>query len=206
MNIVLATKNKGKVKEFEKLLADLDIHILPVTDFPQVGKIDESGETFEENALIKATETARMTGYIAMADDSGLAVDALDGRPGVYSARYAGVGADDEANNRKLIEDLEGVPAHERKAAFICVMAVADPSGNSITASGRCEGVIRDVPSGSGGFGYDPHFYLQEEGCTMAELSPEVKNRISHRGRAVGELKKLLPAFLDSLKRKQGYL
>jgi len=200
MDIVLATKNKGKVKELERLLADLHINILPMSDFPEVGEIEESGETFEENALIKAREVANITGYIAMADDSGLAVDALDGKPGVYSARYAGEGAGDEANNRKLIEDMNELSLDKRSAAFICFMAVVDPSGKSITTSGRCEGIVRDVPSGRGGFGYDPLFYVEEYGCTMAELSPEVKNSISHRGRAVAELKKLLPGFLDSLK------
>ena len=200
MDIVLATKNKGKVKEFERLLTDLHINILPMTDFPEVGEIEETGEAFEENALIKAREVARITGHVAMADDSGLAVDALDGRPGVYSARYAGEGAGDGANNKKLVEDLKGIGPHDRSAAFICFMAVVDPSGKSMTVSGRCEGIIKDVPSGSGGFGYDPLFYVEEYGCTMAELSPEVKNSISHRGRAVAELKKLLPGFLDSLK------
>lgn len=200
MNIVLATKNKGKVKELEELLSDLNIHILPLSDFPQVGDIEERGKTFEANALIKAREAARMTGYVAMADDSGLAVDALDGRPGVFSARYAGEGAGDEANNQKLIEDLKDVPHDKRSAAFVCCMAVADPSGNSITASGKCEGIIRDIPLGDGGFGYDPLFYVEEYGYTMAELSPEIKNKISHRGRAVAELKKILPAFLSSLK------
>ncbi|MDH3975464.1 MAG: XTP/dITP diphosphatase [Deltaproteobacteria bacterium] len=199
MDIILATKNKGKVRELERLLADLDINILPMTDFPEVGHIEESGETFEENALIKAREVAKITGHIAMADDSGLAVDALDGRPGVYSARYAGLGAGDEANNRKLIEDLKGVSGDKRSAAFICCMAVAGPSGKSMTAHGKCEGLIRDVPSGNGGFGYDPLFYVEDYRCTMAELSPDVKNQISHRGRAVAELKKRLPAFLDSL-------
>ena len=200
MNIVLATKNKGKVRELENLLADLDIHIIPMSDFPQIGEIEESGETFEENALIKAREVARMTGHMAMADDSGLAVHALDGRPGVYSARFAGPGAGDEANNRKLLEELKGVPIGKRSAAFICFMAVADPSGKSITASGSCEGIIKEIPSGDGGFGYDPLFYVENYGCTMAELAPQIKNRISHRGRAVAELKKGLPAFLDSLK------
>jgi len=196
MDIVLATKNEGKVREFLRLLAGLDLNILSMNNFPEIGDIEESGDTFEANALLKAREVSSITGLIAIADDSGLEVDALDGRPGVYSARYAGKAAGDRENYLKLLEEMKEVPEGRRGAAFVCTIAVCTPTGESITAFGRCKGEIAPAPEGDGGFGYDPVFYLPHFGCTMASLPKEEKNNISHRGKAVKELKKTLPAFL----------
>ena len=199
VKVVLATGNKGKRKEYVQLLDGLGISILMLSDFPELGDVEEDGETFEENALKKAREVAKFTGYVTIADDSGLSVQALGGRPGVYSARFAGEAAGDAANNAKLLKELEGIDESERSAAFVCSIALVHPSGRSVTVSGRCEGMITSSPKGEGGFGYDPLFFLPEFGCTMAELSSEVKNGISHRGRAVAELKKIFPSFMNSI-------
>ena len=196
--IVLATRNIGKLKEFERLLGGLDVTLHTLNEFPDVSDIEESGSTFEENALIKATEVSRTTGMVVIADDSGLAVEALGGRPGVMSARYSGEDADDSKNNTKLILDMQAVPEGERKATFVCVIALATPDGRNMTVNGRCEGEIGFAPKGEGGFGYDPLFYLPDYGCTMAELSPDEKDAVSHRGMAVRELRKVLPEFLAS--------
>ena len=200
MDIVLATRNEGKVREFLRLLTGLDLNILSMNNFPNIGDIEESGDTFEANALLKAKTVSSITGLIAIADDSGLEVDALDGRPGIYSARYAGEAASDEENYLKLLEEMKDVPEDDRGAAFVCTIVVSRPSGESITAVGRCKGVIGSGPEGEGGFGYDPIFYLPDSGCTMASISKEEKNNISHRGEAVKELKKILPAFLTKSK------
>ncbi len=197
MDIVLATRNEGKVREFLKLLAGLDLNILSMNNFPDIGDIEESGTTFEANALLKARTVSSKTGLIAIADDSGLEVDALDGRPGVYSARYAGEAASDRENYLKLLEEMKDVPEGSRGAAFVCTIAASAPSGESITTVGRCKGEIASGPEGEGGFGYDPVFYLPDLACTMASIPKEEKNNISHRGKAVKELKKILPAFLD---------
>ncbi len=198
-DIVLATKNRGKLREFKSLLKDLEINILLLDDFEGLPDVTEDGKSFEENALKKAKEIAAATGCLAIADDSGLVVDALGGRPGIFSARYAGPGADDDENNRKLLAEMEGVPYDERRAAFCCVIAVSDPGGRNFTVSGSCSGYIASEIKGGGGFGYDPLFYLPDNGCTMAELPPEVKNVISHRSEATGKLKARLPGFLSSL-------
>ena len=196
---MLATRNKGKIAEFRKLFASMDINLLSLDDFPDLGEIEESGANFEENALIKARETALHTGHLAIADDSGLSVDALKGSPGVYSARYAGTNASDDENMEKLLLELKGLSADKRKAAFNCVIAAAKPSGESITVKGSCEGIIAETAVGGGGFGYDPLFFLPEYNCTMAELSSGEKNKISHRANAVKELKNVLPSFIRSL-------
>ncbi|MDT8317292.1 MAG: XTP/dITP diphosphatase [bacterium] len=197
MDIVLATRNEGKVREFLKLLSSLDLNILSMNKFPEIGDIDESGATFKENALIKAKRVSSITGLITIADDSGLEVEALDGRPGVYSARYAGDAASDRDNYLKLLEEMKDLPEADRGAAFVCTIASCAPSGEFITTIGRCKGVIASAPDGEGGFGYDPVFYLPDFACTMASLPSGKKNKISHRGKAVEELKKILPAFLD---------
>lgn len=197
MDIVLATRNEGKVREFLRLLAGPDLNILSMNNFPDIGDIEESGSTFEENALLKAKAVSSITGLTAIADDSGLEVDALDGRPGIYSARYAGETASDEENYLKLLEEMKDVPEGDRGAAFVCTIVVSTPSEESITAVGRCKGEIASQPEGEGGFGYDPVFHLPDSGCSMASISKEAKNNISHRGKAVKELKKILPAFLD---------
>jgi XTP/dITP diphosphohydrolase len=184
--LLIATNNPGKVREYEELLAGLPVEII----FPAQGDLDmeveESGETFEANARIKALAYAQASGLLTLADDSGLEVDALGGAPGVHSARYAGPGADDVTRYRKLLEALSDVPAGRRSARFRCVVVLAQPDGTVHTAEGTCEGQIGFEPRGEHGFGYDPIFLVDgASGQTMAELLPDVKNRISHRARAV---------------------
>lgn len=190
--IVLASSNAGKLREIARILGDLDIEVLPQSDFG-VSDADETGTTFVENALIKARHAMEATGLPAIADDSGIVVDALDGRPGVYSARYAGPDATDADNNALLLKELEGVPRTERGAAFHCVACFVRPGDEgSIVAEGEWRGSILSEPRGKGGFGYDPLFFVPELGCSSAELSPEEKNRRSHRGKALRELARKL--------------
>lgn len=197
MRLVLATTNKGKIREIEEVLAGLPVTAESISaySFPPVV---EDGQTFADNACKKALYYAAHTGSIALADDSGLEVDALQGRPGVYSARYAGEQADDELNNRKLLADMRDVPEGRRGARFRCVLAVAAPDGRCVTAEGVCSGVIAYAPRGEGGFGYDPLFVLPD-GRTMAELPVDEKNRISHRGRALCKLRELLRHFEEGI-------
>jgi XTP/dITP diphosphohydrolase len=189
MKIVLATTNKSKVKEIRALTSELPVEILTLQDFPTIVLPPEDGFIFKDNAIKKARFVSEKTGLAVLADDSGLEVYELDGRPGIRSSRYAGDGATDSDNNAKLLKELSGIPLARRKARFVCVLAFVEPSGNEITFEGTCEGLIGFVPSGTCGFGYDPIFIVPEIGKTMAELSPEDKNRISHRGRAMGKLK-----------------
>ncbi len=190
--VVAATCNPGKLREIRSILAPLGLELLSLDDFPGIPEIVEDGATFRENAVKKATEVARLTGEMAVADDSGLSVDALQGRPGVYSSRYAGEKATDEDRCRKLLAEMAGVPAGSRQARFVCAIAVAEPSGKTEAAEGECRGEIAFSPRGDQGFGYDPVFFLPEYGKTMAELPPEVKNRISHRAKALEKLKEIL--------------
>ncbi len=174
------------------MLMDLGISLFSLNDYPEIPEIVEDGKSFLENALKKCRTVAEATGKIVLADDSGLEVDALDGAPGIHSARYAGNTADDQQNNRKLLHDLKGIPAANRKAAFRCVLVLYSPDGRYEAFEGRWEGRIAEVPAGKGGFGYDPLFFLPGEGMTVAQLSPEVKNRISHRAQAFAKLKERL--------------
>ncbi|MGI6492939.1 MAG: XTP/dITP diphosphatase [Peptococcaceae bacterium] len=185
MQLVLATRNEGKLRELTDLLAPYGFEVLSLSSFSELGEIIEDGATFKENAIIKAAAVAKHTGLLALADDSGLEVDALDGAPGVYSSRFAGEGKDDLANNRKLLELLAGLPPERRTARFQCVVAIAWPDGSMRTSTGTCEGVIAESPRGEGGFGYDPLFYVPEYGKTFAELDAAVKNKISHRAKAL---------------------
>ncbi len=185
--LVIATRNKGKLAEFRELLKDFPIEIKGLDDFGPIPDVVEDGKSFEENALKKARFTAKVLGLPSLADDSGLMVKALGGAPGVYSARYAGEGADDQANNRKLLQALEGV--EDREAEFVCVIAIAVPRGPALIYEGRCQGEIAHEPKGEAGFGYDPLFYYPPLDRTFAELSREEKNRVSHRGKAMAELK-----------------
>lgn len=181
--LVLATRNRGKLRELQELLRGLDLEIRTLDDYPGLPPVSEDGATFEENAILKAEFVARATGEISMADDSGLEVDALGGQPGVWSARYAGPEANDSANNRKLLAELEGVPEERRGARFVSSVAIAVPGKTTITARGECAGRIGFKARGDKGFGYDPLFYLAD-GRSFAELDMDEKNRISHRGQA----------------------
>ncbi|RBQ14884.1 non-canonical purine NTP pyrophosphatase, RdgB/HAM1 family [Spongiactinospora rosea] len=195
--LVLATRNPGKIAELRRILADagLPVTLVGLDDFPEIGEIAETGLTFAENALIKAHAVARGSGLPAIADDSGLCVDALNGMPGVFSARWSGRHGDDAANLDLLLAQIGDVPEGRRGGHFACAAALALPSGQERVVEGALEGVIIDAPRGSGGFGYDPIFVPKGETRTTAELSPAEKDAISHRGRAfralapvVGEL------------------
>lgn len=188
--IVLATGNKGKLREFSELLEGVFGSIVPLNDLESPPEVIEDGDTFRENALKKARALASFAGIPALADDSGLEVEALQGRPGVYSARYAGEGATDRENIDKLLAELGS--AGNRKARFVCFLALVTPEGKEITAEGSCEGVILTEPRGQGGFGYDPVFFLPEYNKTMAEIPAQLKNEISHRARACESLVRLL--------------
>jgi len=191
--IVLASNNAGKVREINQLLAEQEIQVIPQKTF-DIPEAEETGLTFVENAILKARNASRHSGLPAIADDSGIEVDALKGAPGIYSARFAGAGSSDQDNNRKLLADLAGVPAAERTARFQCVMVYMRHSEDPtpIICQGTWEGVILEQPRGENGFGYDPLFLIPDQGCTSAELGPEQKNRLSHRGQA---LRKLLAAL-----------
>lgn len=184
--IVLASNNTGKVREINELLKAFDINVVPQGDY-DVDSVEETGLTFVENAILKARYAALKTGLPVIADDSGIEVDALNGAPGIYSARFSGEGATDKENNIKLLEDLKDVPEAERTARYQCVMVfmrhAADPT--PVIASGSWEGVILDAPKGDGGFGYDPLFYVATHQCSAAELSAELKNKLSHRSKAL---------------------
>jgi len=191
--IVLASNNKGKVREFDEMLSPLNIEVVPQANF-NIEDADETGLSFVENAIIKARHASAIAKLPAIADDSGLEVDALNGAPGIYSARYSGEGATDEKNLLKLLEELKNVPGEERTARFQCVLVymrhAADPT--PLIFQGTWDGIISTEPHGENGFGYDPVFYVPTHDCSSAELSAEVKNSLSHRGQA---LKKLLAAF-----------
>jgi len=198
--LVIATHNKNKLKEFKEILKDLNIEIKSLDDFGPIPEVIEDGETFDDNAYKKALQTAKVLGLPAIADDSGLVVDALNGDPGVYSARYAGENASDEDNLQKLLQNLQGV--ENRKAHFQCVLSIAVPSGPALTYEGRCEGIIIDEKRGSSGFGYDPVFFFEEFGKTFAELSMEEKNKVSHRGKALEDVKSEITAIKKWLEQR----
>ncbi len=192
MELVLATGNLDKQKEMIALLSDLPITIRTLNEFEPVPPIIEDGETCEANAIKKATIIAKHTGRLALADDTGLEVDALDGRPGVYAARYAGENATYQDNCRKLLQELQGVPVGKRAARFVTVIALAEPTDSVDVVEGVLDGTIADTVSGAGGFGYDPVFVVPELGKTLAQITLEEKNQISHRGRALAKAKDLL--------------
>ncbi len=190
--VVLATRNQGKVKEFNRLFAEYGWEGISLAEYEGVPEVGEDGETFEANALKKAIEISTYLNLLTLGDDSGLEVDALDGRPGVYSARYAGEEATDEQNWRKLLTELDSVPMEQRTARFRCTLALVIPGEEPIIATGACEGMIAREPKGANGFGYDPVFYIPELNKQMAELLPEEKNQISHRAKAMQKLLELL--------------
>ncbi len=187
IEVVLGTTNKGKVKEFSRLLEGVFENVISLSDLDSPPEVIEDGLTFRDNALKKAREIAEYSGKLSLADDSGLEVDALDGRPGVISARYSGEGATDKTNIDKVLAELGDNP--NRKARFVCVLALVDPSGEELVVEGFCEGEILNGLRGEGGFGYDPIFYLPNMQKTMAEIEPELKNNISHRANALKELR-----------------
>ncbi|MBQ2246319.1 MAG: XTP/dITP diphosphatase [Selenomonadales bacterium] len=194
--IVLATKNKGKIKEMRELLAPMNIEVLSLADFAPVDDAEENGATFAENAMIKARYYFAHTGTPCLADDSGLEVDALDGRPGVYSARYSGEDATDKTNNAKVLCEMEGVEREKRTARFRCAMALVGDN-IELTTDGTCEGLLLTEERGDGGFGYDPFFYVAKFDRTLAEMSSEEKNAISHRGAAVRKMAELIAEMMS---------
>ncbi len=194
MIFVLATRNQGKLREFQELLKGFPVELRSLNDFGPIPEVEEDGATFDENAYKKAHFTAKVLGLPAIADDSGLVVEALAGIPGVLSARYAGPKATDQENILKLLKEMTGVD--NRKAAFECVISIAVPSGPALTYEGRCEGEITHEPHGGEGFGYDPVFLYPPSGKTFAELSVEEKNKVSHRGRAMAAVAEELDKIL----------
>lgn len=195
--IVIATKNEGKAREFAQLFNSFDVEVKTLLDYPEIVDIDETGTTFEENAILKAEGTGLHDSVIVIADDSGLVIDALDGRPGIYSARYAGLDKSDDANIDRVLAELTGVPDDERTARFYCALAVAGPNFSTKTVSGTCEGKILEERRGDGGFGYDPIFFVESKGCSMAELAADEKNAISHRAKALDELRLVIGDLLS---------
>ncbi|MCK4389658.1 MAG: XTP/dITP diphosphatase [Desulfobacterales bacterium] len=198
--LVLATRNAGKTREIREFLSDFPVKIKNLDDFGPIPLVEEDGTTFDENAYKKASFTAKVLGLPALADDSGLEVDALGGGPGVYSARYAGPGATDAENNAKLLREMEGKT--NRAAAFMCVISIAVPSGVALTYEARCEGLIAEAAAGENGFGYDPVFYYPPLNRTFAQLSREEKNRVSHRGKALAELKEEFEKVLTWIRQR----
>ena len=190
--LLLATNNKGKAREYKSLLEGVPFELVMPAEVGVSAEVAEVGKSFEENATLKATALAAQSQLLTLADDSGLEVEALGGEPGVLSARYAGEGASDSDRVSYLLTKLEGVPQEKRTARFRCVIAIATPEGEVELCIGECDGFIAFEPRGEGGFGYDPIFYLPEMKKTMAELSPETKNKISHRGRAAEKARRLL--------------
>ncbi len=185
--LIIATRNQGKAAEITELLSGFPISIKSLNDFGPIPEVEEDGESFDENAYKKASFTARILGYPALADDSGLLVDALDGAPGVYSARFAGPQATDAERCQKILQQMHG--ASNRKAAFECVLSIAVPTGPALTYEGRCEGALMEAPRGANGFGYDPIFYYAPMQKTFAELTRQEKSQVSHRGKALRQVR-----------------
>lgn len=195
--IIFATGNKDKMKEIRMILSDLDVPVFSMKEAGVSADIEENGKTFVENAVIKATAVQKMTGDIVLADDSGLEIDFLNGEPGIYSARYMGEDTSYDIKNNAILERLKGVPEEQRTARFVCAIAAAMPDGSVLTSEGVMEGAIGHKIAGENGFGYDPIFYLPECGCTSAEISPEKKNELSHRGKALRKMREQLKNKLE---------
>ncbi|MCC5890308.1 MAG: XTP/dITP diphosphatase [Alkalibacterium sp.] len=196
--VIIATKNKGKAKEFEALFNEKGYGIKTLLDYPELEDVDETGSSFNENALLKAETISRQLNTLVLADDSGLKVEALYGQPGIYSARYAGEEKNDARNNAKLLNELAETSRDKRQAAFHCSLALAAPGKESLVIEGQLKGLIVDVPRGTNGFGYDPLFYVPEKDKTMAELTQEEKNKISHRAVALKKLDTVLDDWLNN--------
>lgn len=190
--MIFATGNMGKLREIKDILGDIGEEIISMKEVGIDVDIEENGTTFEENAIIKAKAIMEMTGQMVLADDSGLEVDALNKEPGIYSARYLGTDTPYEVKNQNIIDRLEGVEGDARSARFVCAIAAAFPDGEVIVTRGTIEGIIAKEPAGTNGFGYDPIVYVPEYGMTTGQMEPEAKNKISHRGKALEEMKKIL--------------
>ena len=186
--VVVATKNKGKLKEIKQILAPMGFNVISREEANIDMDIDETGDSFEENAMLKALAVHKLTGAIVIADDSGLETDALNGAPGIYSARYSGANASDDKNNEKLLIQLKDIPDEKRTARFVCAIAVVFDENRKFTVKGTVDGIINRAPAGENGFGYDPLFYIPQYGKTVAQLSSEEKNKISHRGKALEKM------------------
>jgi XTP/dITP diphosphohydrolase len=199
IELVIATNNRHKFEEIAALLSDLPVKLIPLSAYPDAPELKEEGRTYSENAISKARTVAGFTRKWALADDTGLEVTALNGAPGVYSARYAGEGVTFADNRRKLLKELTGIPWERRTARFRCVMALVEPSGKEMLTEGAVSGYITEEERGTGGFGYDAVFYRPDSGKTFAELSSEEKNRISHRARAAEKVKVYLRKQLDTI-------
>ncbi|HET6872764.1 MAG TPA: XTP/dITP diphosphatase [Sporolactobacillaceae bacterium] len=186
--VLIASKNAGKIAEFRRMLTPQGYEVVSLLDYPDAPDVEETGDTFQENARLKSEAISQKFDCAAIADDSGLVVEALDGRPGVYSARYAGEEKDDQKNIDKVLDEISDVPMPERTAHFVCVLAVSVPGSPTLFVEGKCHGLIAQEPAGNQGFGYDPIFYIPDKGKTFAELSGEEKNEISHRAIALKKL------------------
>ncbi len=195
-DIVIATKNKGKIKEIKAILSPLNLNIIGLEDYPDIPQIIENGSSFEENAIIKAQTVAKYTSKMAMGDDSGLEVDFLNGQPGIYSARFAGENATDYMNNQKLLDLMANVSSGQREARFVCAIAISLPDELIGTVSSNCEGYICENPRGTSGFGYDPLFIARDYNLTFAELNLDIKNKISHRAKAINKACLMLEKYL----------
>jgi len=194
--LIIATKNKGKLREIKEILKDFNLKITSLLDYPQYPQIEESGKTFAQNALIKAVTIAQYTGKLTLGEDSGLQVKALNNGPGIYSARYSGERATDQKNNNKLLRDLKTIPTRKRQARYRCYAALVDKNGIVDVVNGSCSGLITTCPKGTNGFGYDPYFFLSRYQKTFGELDPAIKAKISHRARAMKKIKKVLSEYL----------
>jgi XTP/dITP diphosphohydrolase len=197
LEVVVATRNKGKIREIREALKGMGLRIYALSDFPDVPEIEEDGKSFTENALKKARFYSKYFGKLTLADDSGLEVDGLKRLPGIYSARYAGQGASSQKNNQKLLKEMKEISLSKRGARFKCIMALVSPDGREAMAEGFCMGRIGFRERGKRGFGYDPLFILPKYGKTMAELSLEEKNKISHRGKALRKIREIIKVFRD---------
>jgi XTP/dITP diphosphohydrolase len=195
--VVVATQNSGKIREIREALKGLDLRIYGLSDFSNVPEIEEDGKSFTENALKKARFYSKHFGKLTLADDSGLEVDCLKGLPGIYSARYAGEGASSRENNQKLLNEMKEIPFSKRGARFKCIIALVSSDGRQAITEGLCKGRIGFREKGKRGFGYDPLFILPKYGKTMAELSLKEKNKISHRGKALRKIKRVIRAFMN---------
>lgn len=200
MKVIIASHNAGKIKEFKEMFAPLAMEVQSLLDFPELAEVEETGQTFEANARLKAEQIAQELNCIALADDSGLVVPALNGEPGIYSARYSGEPKDDHRNNQKLLDRLQEVNASDRSAYFVSCIVVAHPKMESLVVEGRAHGEILEELRGVEGFGYDPLFYVASQNSTFAEIPLSVKNKISHRANATAQLLDLLPSWLEELK------